>query len=383
MQVTVSVHGRYHAFELARGLFDRGILARLLTTYPGLAVHRVIGPDIPVRTAPLLELRRRLYDRTGWGGKPDLSIARQFGRFAGQNLPDGSDLLVGWSSATLEAIGPAQARGMKVVIERGSTHIAVQSQVLKEAYRRCGLACQPTDPEMIEREEREYTAADMITVPSRHAARSFVDRGIAADRLLVNAPGVDLTRTAGPINRPESRTPVILFAGGVGVRKGVPWLLQAFQKLRGRAQLHLYGPIEPGFAEVLQKYRSDGLVIHGPVSSGQLARAYAGADIFCLPSVEEGFGMVVPEAMAAGLPVVLSDAVGACDVMTDDQEGLIVPAMDENALFEALDVLAGDPGRRRKMAAAAVRRVTDGCTWEAYTERAVRGYSAVLARSAR
>ncbi len=378
MKVTISVHGRYHAFELARGLFDQGCLAKLLTTYPQFHVRGIVGADAPVQSIEALELQRRFYDRFGIGSKPDLKIATKFAQFAAKNLPDDSDLLVGWSSATLEAIAPAKKRGMKVIVERGSTHIAHQTEVLIEAYEQCGLKFSETAPEMIAREEEEYAAADFISVPSAGAARSFIDRGFDENNLLVNSLGVDLDKYSPSNTRSNRYNPRIIFAGNIGVRKGIPWLLMAFKKLAGKAELHLFGQIEPAFQEMFSEYPMDNVIVHGPVTADRLIAEYGKSDIFCLPSVEEGFGMVVPQAMASGLAVIISSAVGASDLITPGQEGLVIPPMNEEDLAEALSTLIEDFDQRQMMANASVERVRQGCSWDDYITRTIPIYERCL-----
>ena len=139
MRVNISVHGRWHAFELANGLHRRGAMGRLVTTYPARLARRFVSEGMDIRSWPLLELRRRLYDRWHIGTKPDLAIAAAFARYAAQTAISNADILVGWSSATLEAIAPARAAGLKVVVERGSTHIRNQMRILTEAYDDFGL----------------------------------------------------------------------------------------------------------------------------------------------------------------------------------------------------------------------------------------------------
>jgi len=375
MKITVAVHGRYHAFELARGLHAHGHLDRLLTTYPAFAVKKVTGANLPVSSAPLLELRRRLHGRFGFGEAPDFAIAEAFAKFTARNLAPHAGLLIGWSSATLEAIAPAQAMGTKVIIERGSTHIVHQARVLGEAYQASGLKFGGIDPRVIAREVEEYERADMISVPSTHAAQTFVSEGVAEQKVLVNSLGVDLSQFSAPADRPINSKPRIIFAGGVGVRKGVPQLLSAFASLSGKAELHIFGRLEPGFDNRLT---GEGVIVHGPVPAGTLADEYAKADIFCLPSIEEGFGLVVAQAMASGLPVVISDAVGAGDLITEGQDGLIVPAMDDAALGEALAELVDDPERRRSMGEAARLKVASGCGWDDYVERAIINYQRII-----
>ena len=375
MKVCVSVHGRFHAFELARGLHRRSALQCLLTTYPAFAARRFIDPDVPLRTAPWLEVWRRLYPKLRLGPQPDLAISKAFGRFAVGALKNvQADVLVGWSSATLEAIPIARNKGMKVVIERGSTHIGHQTEVLRDEYRRHGLLFQATAPGIVERELREYELADAIAVPSRFAARTFIERGIPESKLIIAPMGVDLGQfTPGPSNTAD-RLPRILFVGAVGLRKGVPLLLRAFARLKDKAELHLVGPVEEDFRPILATLPVDNVVFRGPVASERLQGLYSDADIFCLPSVEEGFGMVVTEAMACGLPPVVTERVGASDTITPKESGLIVANGDETALAEALEKLVSDPELRRAMGAAARKRVMSGCGWDDYVDRAVAAY---------
>ena len=384
MKVRVSVHGRYHAFEMARGLHRRGLLESLNTTYPAFAARRWLGHDAKMRTAPWLELRRRLHDKLGLGAKPDLAIARAFGRFAARNLPGcTADILTGWSSATLEAIPVAHDLGLKVVIERGSTHIVHQTDVLTEEYKRHGLTFQATDPGIIERELAEYEQADAIAVLSRHSAQTFAKSGIDLNKLIVNPLGVDLDGYSAPdrpSDRPSDRPCRILFVGSVGLRNGVPTLINAFAQIKDPAELHLIGPIEEEFKPTLDRLASDNIHVRGPVAGHDLPKIYADADIFCLPSIEEGFGMVVPQAMAAGLPVVVSEPVGAADILIHggSSGGIIVPPGNAAALSMALAGLVADASRRTSMGQAARDTVNDGYGWDDYIDRLVAAYERLL-----
>lgn len=380
MRIAVSVHGRFHAFELALGLHRRGLLECLQTTYPTYVTKRIMGPDVPLHTAPWLEAWRRLYPKLKVGPQPDFAIAKAFGSFAARSLRGSrADLVVGWSSATLELIVPAQDAGMKVIVERGSSHIIHQTEILRNEYIHRGKDFTVTDPRIIVRELREYELADAIAVPSRFAARTFTERGIPEEKMIVTPLGVDVTRFKPAGLKVENEIPRILFVGSLGLRKGTPLLLRAFARLKEKAELHLVGPLEADFALDLAKLPLDNVVIGGAVSGDVLMNTYANADVFCLPSLEEGFGMVALEAMASELPVVISDAAGAADVVTPGNDGLIFASGDESALAAALDALVGDPKKRRVMGAAARQRVLTGYRWDDYVDRAVTAYERLLA----
>jgi len=373
MKVTVAVHGRFHGFDLAAQLHRRGALARLITTYPAFAARRFVPADLPLATAPWLEAVRRLWPLLRLPDRPDTGVARRFARFAARNLPD-CDLLVGWSGASLEAAAEARRRGITVVIERGSTHIDHQSEVLAGAHARWGLDWRGTDPELEARERAEYACADLIALGSRHAADSFLARGFSPDRLLVNPYGVDLERFHAAPRQERSGTPRILFVGSVGVRKGVPELLSAFARLGGVAELHLIGPVEPGFQPLLERLSSPGVVVRGPLPGSALPAEYAGADLFCLPSVEEGFGMVILQAMAAGLPVIATTATGLPDTDPDGRAGWALPPGDVDALADTLAAALADGEGRRNKGGEARRLVEAGWSWEDYGARAMDAY---------
>ena len=379
MKITVSVHGRYHAFELAKGLHQRKHLDQLLTTYPRFIARKFVGPNALIKSAAVLELKRQVYSKFGIGGKPDLSISKSFGQFSQRQLNSDTDIFVGWSSASLEAIKPAQGFGTKVIIERGSTHISAQTDVLRDAYKQFGLFFNETKVEMIEREEQEYALADKIFVPSKYAAQTFVDRGIAADKIIVNGMGVDFEMFQAPSSRSLDRMPRIVFAGGVGIRKGVPWLLKAFKRLSTKAELHLIGPVSPDYEKMLRKEIGANVFVRGALPGHDLSSEYGRGDIFCLPSLEEGYGMVIPQAMACGLPVVTTNVVGAADLLQHAHNGLIVSPADSTALSDALERLIDDVDLRQTMGAYAQATVQQGQGWDDYVSRAVALYETMLA----
>jgi len=376
MKVAVSVHGRFHAFQLAGELFRDGLLAQLITTYPAVIARRFLPAGVPLATAPMLELARRFHDRFG-GRAPDHLIASRFGAFAARRLAPEADVLVGWSSASVEPAREARRRGMAVVIERGSTHIVHQNAVLAEAHARFGLPFAGIDPRMIARELEEYALADRIVTGSTFAAETFHRQGIDPGKVVVNPYGVDLGRFARLSPQRGDGPLRILFVGQVGLRKGVPWLLDAFARLDAPAELHLVGPIEPAFRPLLGRLPLERVHLRGPLRGEDLERAYAQADLFCLPSIEEGLAMVLLEAMAAGLPVLATTATGIAVVA--GAQPYLVPHGDADALADGLRHLAADAGRRAAMAEAGRRAVAAGFTWGDYGRRAIALYRDIRA----
>lgn len=165
-------------------------------------------------------------------------------------------------------------------------------------------------------------------------------------------------------NRPSrlpNDAPVFLFCGQMISRKGIDILLEAFARLvraGSPARLLLIGreaDLANQLASLPGNIRSR-ISYEGFQAPEALPSFFARADVFVLPSRHDGWGVVVNQALGAGLPVILSDAVGASELISSDREGIVVPAGNIEALTLALDSLASDPVRRTRMAAAAIAR---------------------------
>lgn len=377
MKVTVSVHGRWHAFDLASELHERGYLSQLLTTYPAVAVKKITGRSLPVRSIPLLEFRRRVYDRWKLGSRPDSMIASAFGRFARRMVVEDTDIFVGWSSASLEAIPIVQARGGKVVLERGSTHILHQLKVLEDGYEALDLSFDGTDPQVIDREIEEYDLANAISVPTKFVRDTFVQKGVPADKIIINPYGSHLGQPSA-LKKVACDGPLkILFVGSVGVRKGAPWLIESMKLFDKPAVCRFAGPVEQAIKHRYFSELPSQVKFLGPLSSTEISRELKSADIFCLPSLEEGFPLSLLEAMSAGTACVVTPPASG-GIIQDGKNGLIVPAMDPTALAVAFDNLFSSPKKIIEMGAAASAAIKNGLSWKEYGNRAVAAYESLL-----
>jgi phosphatidylinositol alpha-1,6-mannosyltransferase len=215
-------------------------------------------------------------------------------------------------------------------------------------------------------ERRNAERGDLIVVPSRYSARVAAEvYEVPPARVAVVPEGIDLAEwrarfAAAP--RVEHRGPTVLAVGRMYSRKRFVDLLQAAARLRTAhpaARFRIVGK-GPEWDAVVRLHGTLGLAgtvtLLGDVTRDQLAAEYAGADGFCLPSVQEGFGIVFLEAMAAGLPIVACRAAAVPEVVLDGETGVLVPPRDPDALARALaDVLTrrdwarelGEAGRRR------------------------------------
>lgn len=376
MRVVQTVFGVFHHFELARELDRRGHLDTVYSSYPWLRLKREGLPHEKVRTFPWFHTPEIFLLRAGLNvprlrDPLNYTNALAFDRWTNRCLrsqPE-PDVLIALSGSSLRTGRELQARGTRMVCDRGSSHQRYQEQLVADEYRRWGVSRPNADPRDIRREEEIYQIADAITVPSHFAARSFVEMGLAPEKLHVIPYGVRLesfSRTASP---PPGRFDV-LFAGSIGLRKGVPYLLQAFSRLRHSAKrLRLAGTIHPDIKSVLGRLPRENVEFLGPVAQPRLAELMSTSHLMVLPSIEEGLALVQGQALACGCPVLCSTNTGGEDLFTSGVEGFIVPIRDVSSLTEKMQQLADDPALRTAMSEAALARVSTLGGWSDYGNR--------------
>ncbi len=380
MRVVVSVFGRFHAFYLADQLHRRGHLERLITTYPKFEVVKYGIPKSRTVALRRYEAANRL-----WLAAPeklrsvvelDFRLHECFDRSAEKRVLPTCDLYVGWSSFSERGLLRASRQGACTILERGSAHIETQRDILRDEYGKHDACPRLPSPGIVQKELREYELADYISVPSSFARRTFVERGISEGRLLTMSLGVDLAEF-WPLPKQDAVFRVV-YAGRLELQKGVHYLLQAFSELKlPGAELWLIGLRSGEMEPFLERY--EGSYTHiDHVSQPQLREYYSQCSVLVLPSVHDGFGMVLPQAMACGLPVICTENTAGEDLVSNGVDGFVVPIRDVNALKDKLLYLYENQDIRAGMGASALRRVATGLTWDDYGERVCQQYSRIL-----
>jgi len=376
MRIVQTVFGVYHHFELARELRRRGHLTSVYSTWPWARLQREGLPRESVQTFPWLHVPEYLLHRfqvpvPGLTDALGHANALAFDRWVERKLPAAGqvDALIGISGSSLRAGTAVQRRGGVFVCDRGSTHPRVQERLMGEEYARWGVERRPADMWDTVREEAIFVAAAAVVVPSTTAARSFLEMGIPAAKVKTIPFGVRLESFA-PVGEPPADEFCVVFAGAVCLRKGVPYLLQAFAKLNHpRKKLRVVGPMQPDLKQVLGRLPTADVEFLGHLPQDKLAAVMSRSHVMVMPSIEEGLALVQAQALACGCPVVCSEASGGTELLTDGVEGFVVPIRDPEAIAERLQRLADDPELQTTMREAAITRVRSMGGWADYGER--------------
>jgi glycosyltransferase involved in cell wall biosynthesis len=370
MQIVQATFGIFHHFELANQLLKRGHLRKVYSTWPWLRVKREGVPRQYVGTFPWVHLPDYLLDRyrfypapvSHWMKRVNPLLYDQWMRLV---VPP-CDVFVGISGAGPITGQLVQKRGGKFICDRASTHKRFQDDLLRAEYARWGADFTPETPWVIAREEKMYEDSDAITVPSEVVLRSFLQMGVPRDKVKVIPYGVRLQRF-NKTGDPPADSFEVLFAGQVSLRKGVPYLLEAFARVRHpNKRLTVVGAIQEHIRPLLERLPVDHVTFLGAIPQPELIDRMSRSHVLVLPSIEEGLAYVQAQAMACECPVIATYATGAENLFTDSVEGFIVDDRDTDALADRMQRIANDPDLRRRFGAAARVRVSSLGGWDEF-----------------
>jgi glycosyltransferase involved in cell wall biosynthesis len=364
-RIAIATAGRFHVLDLARELNALGYAVDFYSYVPQSRAVRFGLPSACHRSLVPFALPALAVERFARAIPPSF---REWLLFKSLNLAIMTrlrpcDLFIGMSGIYLEAARFAKRRfGAAVWLERGSQHILSQDEILADIAG----AVRPT-PLVIARELAGYALAERIVIPSLHVKESFRCDPIAYAKLFMNPYGVDLKMFPTVQRRNADKEFTLLFVGLWTLRKGCDLLAAAVARVPGVRLVHV-GSIG---SDLVFPTGNPRLVHVDPVPQTELAQFYAEADAFVLASREDGFGVVLAQSLASGLPVICTDRTGGADLAHTPalaERITIIPHDDLSALVAAAVGLRDrhKAGQRPKPLADSDR---EALSWAAYGRR--------------
>lgn len=274
-----------------------------------------------------------------------------FDRWASKKISPPDHIISSYGMAN-ECFKSTRAAGGKTFLDAGNSHPQQFWDIMTEEHARWGCALPPVYPPYHERALRMMEDVDFVLSSSRYVSDSFLRRGFSPEQIIYNPYACDLTRFyPATIPRPKNRPLTIIHTGMLGLRKGTPYLLEAFRTVKQRhpsARLILVKQIHDSIKPVLVRYRDLPIEWSPGGNHDVLSELLRQADLFVMPTLEEGFARAVSEALACGLPVITTAHSGVNDFIVPGKNGEIVPLRDAGAVAEAIfkwgdKIMAGTP----------------------------------------
>lgn len=399
------------AYELVQGLSDRGLLNRFVTGYhyrsglferisaaipatkrlhASLVRRKVPGVDVQrIERFPSYDVLIRAENEAGRHSahlRTRLSKYRtdRFDRQCAEAMPrwagEGAKVALFFSDVgSGYAMAAARKCGLKVVLSMVTGHMDEEIEVLDRERQRVpdfyplylgdGSLDMDELHRLHDRRRHDLAQADLVLVPSDHIADLVETRSSVPHdkiRVIPYAANVERFVPASRYATPERCR--FLFAGGITQRKGLSDLLVAWRQVRRTGwSLTLAGEAPRRAVDKIPQ-GDPTIEMAGRVAYADMPRLMASHDVFVFPTLFEGSAVVCYEALASGLPVITTPQAGS--VVRHDQDGLIVPAADPEALAAAMLRLGGETKLRDRFAASARQRAQEH-TWDVYRDRTI------------
>lgn len=394
--VILSHSGKQHSYHVAKALLDLGYLERFYTSSyirpqwlqdritrsnnqywsrrfePGLGGNKV-------ESNWRFELKEIVYGKLFGASTKTMDAVYErdvaFDRYIARKMPNlKGDVYWGFQGSSLESLRAAKKSGKLTICELSTAHAPAAIKILGEEKQFHPEWADSFDnlefpPAYYERLCSEPEVADRVIGASHFTIQTLEQSKIPAGKILYLPLGFD----AG--NIPFNTQPAgsgkmlrLLYAGRVTQRKGIKYLLEAMKAFdNGAVQLDIIGHVQ-GAGAALRSY--EGLYhLHDPVSQARLFSLYGNYDALVLPSVFEGFGLVIPEAMAAGLPVITTPHTIGPELIQHGDNGYVVSVRDVNAIVESIKDLAAKTVDERNRMRLAAHRSALNYSWASYNER--------------
>lgn len=258
------------------------------------------------------------------------------------------------------------------VLEEVNSHVDVCYGLMRDEYKSIGLTGYTERFPDHELRLRAYEEADYILCPSEFVRRSFITKGFAPERLIkVNFGFPPINVSKGEVGKLKDKKFRLLYVGQINYRKGLRYAIEAFRRLKHPSKEFIIVGPKTDVTGLEKTLIPEGVIFTGTLKGEELKEQYKNASVFVLPSVEEGLALVQGEALASGVPLLITTNTGGEDLITNGNEGFIVPPSDVTALVEKLQQMADDKDLLSRMSIAALQTASTLGSWDQTVDRLI------------
>lgn len=329
----------------------------------------------------LFELREQVFRRLyGIGTHTQNAVFERDERFdmymSKYILNKDIDVFWGFQGSCLESLKVGGQLGIFTVCELSTGHVPSAMEILGDEAERLPEWSDSMDnyyfpDRYLERLEQEPINASRVIVASNFSKKTLINAGVEESKIDILPLGFDLEMipfSSSSFTKKGTRPLRLLYTGRITQRKGISYLLEAISSFDPKeVTLDIIGFLH-GSGHAFAKYR-DRVRVLPNMSQSELFKKYGEYDALVLPTLFEGFGLVIIEAMAAGLPVITTPHSIGPEVILEDQNGYIVPIRDVDAIHGAIERLLEKNCEQLMDMRSCAREAALKYSWDVYTQR--------------
>lgn len=295
-----------------------------------------------------------------------------FSKYSVRQIPVNTDKIILCTTHYYPIIKTLKKYKAEIIIDHGSLHPRFEKKIMDKENKEYGFSSTGNEYNhwIGDWIEKECRYADKIFVCSNLAKKTFIDQGVEKNKVFVNKLGVRIDEfSLGMKSYEIDKNDVnIIIVGAVTPKKGIHRLIEALELLeKYNFRIKCAGalPEDTNLKNILNKKRKNiNIDLIGKVPQSQLKTYYQAADLFILPSLFDGFGMVTTQALASGTIAAVSQSAGSSELIIDEKNGFIIPDItDPEASSEIIEKIICLPVLKRKKIAEHARhtmKVLDG-----------------------
>lgn len=341
MKINIVVGGTFHAPILANNLIKLGYDVKIYSSTPKFKFKDKALLEKIIFVPKIFQILRKLINRPIWSGfKYFDSVV--FDWVVSKIMRD-CDILYGFAGNSYFSGTLVKKKGGKFILDRACPHIEYQNNLLLLEAKELQVKYYKLGRRNLLRSKLEYQVSDRIVVPSRYSYNSFIGRDIDYNKIEI----IPLDAKVSVPKTTSSKKNTSFTVGVVGgdlLRKGYLYLFRAWDELGiNNGRLLIKGnKSELTKSKEIQNIVNRNNNIEFVNYIEDINDFYMKCDVFCLPSIDDGFGMVVFEAMANALPIIVTKNVGASTFVRHDENGYIVGIKNSNEIMEKISLLYKD-----------------------------------------
>jgi len=364
----VTFAGARDSYQVPIALHEAGLLETLVTDFYAPLDRGVFASDSGLLPSPLLTKIAKRFDpalpstfvqshfdyaiKHWWDPESWMDRVGSLGERAGRIAARQNCSILAYAHVATNAFSTAGA-GRRVLMQMQPHPAAVKASLLSDRFApefQDQIRNEVNWPqEVSERFSREPHLADLCIAASNYTRRTLIENGLSSDRVSVIPYGVDVEFFC-PADFHEKKFSV-LFVAQLCRQKGLHYLLEAWRQLAlPNAELRIVGLTRD--KAVISRYAQVARFL-GPLNWLELREEYRRTDLLCLPSLSDGFGQVVLEALTCGTPVLTTTSCGASDLIVHEHNGFVIPAADLDSMIATLTSASYLRDRLREMRASA------------------------------
>ncbi|HFQ5034202.1 glycosyltransferase family 4 protein [Vibrio vulnificus] len=381
-KIVIIAISRFHLFRMAEMLHHINRFGKVVTAYPRVvAIEKWPFMKGKVVSMPIFALLRYLvillkkYNLFNYIPWVQRFLHFSFSFCSARKIRKFNGVVIGLSSFMEEIILSKSSDKQIYIVDHGSLHLEAERKELLPEIKKYGF--KPfgnwQHQWMIEKMQREFESADYIFCCSHLAKDTLVEYGVKKEKIVVNQLGVDLRSFY--IDKElrlskQNENFRFLHVSNMSPLKGLHYLIDAFCNIESdSAELWLVGPLPSESILKTKIFSNERIKYLGYMNEDELVNIYNKCDLFVHPSLADGWAMTVLQAMASGLPVIVSDMTGSKEIVKDDFNGWIVPSKDVERLTALMENAINDRVHLLELGDNAAFTVAKGFDWSDYGVR--------------